>query len=80
MLNKVLPYELDEIGLNYLYKAVQTDDHSGTENEVIAATYDDDYRLFQWETETENLILITSISTQRDGYRLSLCSVVIPHK
>lgn len=79
MLNRVLPYQLDETGLNYLHKAVQTDDHSGTEDEVIAAIYDDRYRLFQWETETENLILITSISTQRDGYREFVVNMIAGH-
>ena len=69
MLNRVLPYQLDETGLNYLYEAVQTDDHSGTEDQVIAGIYDDNYQCWQWKTESANIIFITTISIQRDGYR-----------
>ena len=79
MLNRVLPYQLDETGLSYLQKAIKTDDHSGTEDQVIAGIYDDNYRLFQWETETENLILITSISVQRDGYREFVVNMIAGH-
>lgn len=69
MLKKVLPYQLDETGLSYLYRAIKTDDHSGTEDEVVAGIYNDYYQLWQWETNTENIVFITVVSAHMDGYR-----------
>ncbi len=79
MLKKVLPYQLDETGLSYLYRAIKTDDHAGTEDEVVAGIYDDNYQLWQWETETENLILVTTISVHRDGYREFVVNMIAGH-
>ncbi len=73
MLNKIMPYELDETEVEYYHKAIATDDHSGGVDMVSELILCGTMDLWVWSqpaapNESINII-ITRFVTYPDGYR-----------
>jgi len=69
MLSKVFPHELGDEELKYFHSAVDTDDHSGSMDEVVRDIYDGHLELWLWSADDSTVIFVTSISSQRDGFK-----------
>jgi len=69
MLERKSTWDLDEKEINLFYRAVETDDHSGTLKDVSDAVFTGELQLWVWRTEDSRCLAITSVSCHRDGYK-----------
>ena len=64
-----MAFELDEEELEFLHEAVKTDDHSGTFADVAHDIFQGLLTLWVWRKEEAVVVVISSVSVHRDGYR-----------
>jgi len=76
MLSKKMPYELDSLEVDCFYRAVDTDDHSGTVDDVAKDILDGNMDLWVWKTDDSTVVLTTHIGQSRDGHR-ELCVTML---
>jgi hypothetical protein len=72
----IQPYELGADEIEYFYKAVDTDPHSGGVDIVSKLIMDDIMQLWLYHREDTVLIAITRIMTNPDGYRELLIAMM----
>ena len=73
MIVKKLPYELDEEELAIFKIAVGTDDHSGTDAEVMDSVFVGDLDLWVWSDDELDhdckAVIMCSVMQHRDGFK-----------
>ena len=68
--------ELDEKEINLFHRAVETDEHSGSVEDVSDAIFTGELQLWVWKKEDGLCLAITSVASHRDGYREMIVSML----
>ena len=72
MITRKMPWDLNAEETDLLYKAADTDDHSGGVNQVTCDVIEGLLELWVWETDEGICLIITQVGTYRDGEK-ELC-------
>jgi|TARA_R110000851_G_scaffold279846_1_gene433147 hypothetical protein len=76
---KVYPHELDDEDLALFYRAVETDEHHGSVEDLISDIYDNRLEIWLRKTDESKYILVTEVLESRDGSKelfINMCSGV----
>ena len=69
MLERKATWELDEKEINLFHRAVETDEHSGSVEDVSDAIFTGELQLWVWKTDDSLILMITSVGFHLDGHK-----------